>query len=62
MAVLMASRRSVILIVFSLQGYFDYIFNILRFDISTHVETQYHHSKEYQILENIYSQLKTKSK
>jgi hypothetical protein len=48
--------------VFSLQGYFDYIFNILRFDISTHVETQYHHSKEYQILENIYSQLKTKSK
>ncbi len=47
---------------FSLQGYFDYIFNILRFNISTHVETQYHHCEEYQILENIYSQLKAKSK
>ena len=43
--------------VFSLHGYFDYIFNILRFDISTHVETRYHHREEYQILENIYSQL-----
>lgn len=47
---------------FSLQKYFDYIFNMLRFDISTHVETQYHNSEEYQILENIYSQLKAKSK
>jgi len=43
--------------VFSLQGYFDYIFNILKFDISTHVETQYHKSREYKILEDIYSQL-----
>ncbi len=46
---------------FSLQRYFDYIFNILKFDISTHVETIYHSSKEYKILENIYSQLKNNS-
>ena len=46
---------------FSLQGYFDYIFNTLNFDISKHVETQYHGSREYRILEKIYSQLKGKS-
>ncbi|WP_373730919.1 hypothetical protein [Bacteroides heparinolyticus] len=46
---------------FSLQEYFDYIFNTLNFDISKHVEIQYHGCREYRILEDIYSQLKGKS-
>lgn len=47
--------------IFSLQEYFDYIFNRLDFDISKHVEIQYHGCREYRILEDIYSQLKRKS-
>lgn len=46
---------------FSTEQYFNYIFNELKFDISTHVETVYHSSKEYETLEKIYSQLKNNS-
>ena len=42
---------------FSMEGYFDYIFKKLLFNIETHVNEDFHERPEYEILSNIYSQL-----
>lgn len=46
---------------FSMLDYFDYIFNKLQLNISEHVEERYHQEKSYEILEDIYEQLKENS-
>lgn len=43
---------------FSMSDYFDYIFNKLQIDISEHVEEKYHQHDNYEILNDIYEQLK----
>lgn len=43
---------------FSLQNYFNYIFELLKFDINSHVDTTFHGHDYFCILENIYDQLK----
>lgn len=43
---------------FSTQSYFDYIFNLLDFDISNHVEEKFHNHRLYRDLEYIYTQIK----
>lgn len=43
---------------FSTQSYFDYIFEQLDFDISSHVEGQYHNHRLYRDLEYVYNQIK----
>ena len=43
---------------FSMSIYFDYIFKKLKLDISEHVEEKYHQEESYEILEDIYAQLK----
>lgn len=47
---------------FSCRGYFDYIFNLLQFDIEQHVNEKYHDHEYYEELEKIYTQLKNSSK
>jgi hypothetical protein len=43
---------------FSMNEYFDYIINRLQFDISSHVEEKYQQHEYYELLDDIYSQLK----
>ena len=43
---------------FSMSSYFDYIFNILRLDVSKYVEEEYHQHNYYEILKTIYEELK----
>lgn len=43
---------------FSMEDYFNYIFNILNFDISSHVDEIYQEREEYRILDDIYTQIK----
>lgn len=43
---------------FTMKDYFDYIFNRLQFDISSHVEEKYQQHEYYELLDDIYSQLK----
>jgi len=45
---------------FSTKNYFDYIFDKLKIDITTHVEKKYHLHDYYKILSDIYEQLKNK--
>lgn len=43
---------------FSTPSFFDYIFDQLDFDISNHVDEQYHDHRFYRDLEYVYSQIK----
>ena len=43
---------------FSMSDYFDYIFNKLKFNISEHVEERYHLHEHYEVLEDIFTQIK----
>lgn len=43
---------------FNVLNFFDYIFDNLNFDISTHVEEIYHDNDKYKILEDIFEQIK----
>lgn len=43
---------------FSTQSFFDYIFNILDFDISNYVEEKYHYNRCYRDLEYMFTQIK----
>ena len=43
---------------FSMSDYFDYIFNKLQLKVSEHVEEKYHQEESYDILEDIYEQIK----
>lgn len=42
---------------FSVDNYLDYIFNMLRFDISKHVDKKFHQSEVFVLLKNIYNEL-----
>lgn len=46
---------------FSMSDYFDYIFNKLQLNVSEHVEEKYHQEESYEIIEDIYKQLKENS-
>ena len=43
---------------FSMENYFDYIFNKLRFNIENHVKAEFHNRPEYENLSEIFSELK----
>lgn len=47
---------------FSCNDYFDYIFKELNFDISTHVDPMFHDHNYYDILKEVYEQLKNNMK
>lgn len=44
---------------FSTDSFFNYIFNVMNFEISNHVEDEYHNHEYYDILDDIYTQIKS---
>jgi hypothetical protein len=43
---------------FSTDSFFNYVFNEMNFEISDHVEEEYHDHEYYDILDDIYTQIK----
>lgn len=47
---------------FSTEDYFNYIFETLKIEVSEHVDNEYHDREEFEILNDIYTQLKENKK